>query len=82
MKCHICFGHYEKHNAYPCYKELKSCGGKGGHDLHELKKTILSKYFLTHDIPVLLEDHEFLTYDKDLTIDLFTIGVWQVCTIL
>jgi hypothetical protein len=66
MKCHICLGHHERHNTYPDSKYLKSCGGKGGHDLLELKQTILSSYFATHHIPVLQEDLDLLTKDKDL----------------
>jgi hypothetical protein len=57
MKCHICLGYYEQHNAYPPHKYLKGCGGKNGHDLRELRKTILLKYFSIHEIPVLHEDH-------------------------
>ncbi len=66
MKCHICLGYHDIHNAYPDSKYLKSCGGKGGHDLLELKQTILSSYFSKHNIPVLHEDLDLLTNDKDL----------------
>jgi len=66
MKCHICLGYHEQHNTYPDSKYLKSCGGKGGHDLLELRKAIFSKYFATHNIPVLQEDIDFLTNDKNL----------------
>ena len=66
MKCHICLGHHEIHNTYPDSKYLRSCGGKGGHDLLKLKQTILSSYFATHHIPVLQEDLDLLTNDKDL----------------
>jgi hypothetical protein len=66
MKCHICLGHHERHNTYPDSKYLKSCGVKGGHDLLELKQTIISSYFATHHDPVLQEDLDLLTKDKDL----------------
>ena len=66
MKCHICLGYHEQHNTYPNSKYLKGCGGKGGHDLLELRKSIISAYFSTHNIPVLQEDIGFLTNDKDL----------------
>ena len=66
MKCHICLGYHEQHNTYPDNKYLKSCGGKGGHDLLELRKAILSMYFAIHNIPVLHEDLDLLTNDKDL----------------
>jgi hypothetical protein len=36
------------------------------HDLLKLKQTILSSYFATHHIPVLQEDLDLLTNDKDL----------------
>ena len=66
MKCHICLGYHEKHNMYPDFKYLKNCGGNGGHDLLELKQTILTSYFSTHSIQVLQEDIDLLTNDKDL----------------
>ena len=66
MKCHICLGFHEQHNKYPGSKYLKKCGGKGGHDLLELRKTILSEYFSTHGIPVLVEDLDFLQQDNNL----------------
>ena len=66
MKCHICLGYLEEHDAYPSYKYLKSCGGKNGHDLLKLRETILSKYFSAHDIPALREDLVFLTHENDL----------------
>ncbi len=66
MKCHICLGYHEKHNMYPDFKYLKNCGGKGGHDLLELKQTILTSCFSTHSIQVLQEDIDLLTNDKDL----------------
>jgi len=66
MKCHICLGYYEANNIYPDSKYLKNCGGKNGHDLIELKNTILTSLFSVHDIPVLQEDIEFLKNDKDL----------------
>ena len=66
MKCHIWLGDHEQHNTHSDRKYLKGCGGKGGHDLLELRKAILSTYFSTHNIPVLQEDIGFLTTDKDL----------------
>lgn len=66
MKCHICLGYHEQHNVYPTDKYLKSCGGKSGHDLLELKNTILSSYFSKHNIPVLNEDFDLLENDGDL----------------
>lgn len=66
MKCHICFGVYEKIGKYPEFLELKKCGGGNGHDLGELKKNILSSYFKTNGIPVLKEDHDFLTNNTEL----------------
>lgn len=66
MKCHICLGYHEQHTVYPDDKYLKGCGGKGGHDLLELKQSILASYFSIHTIPVLQEDFELLTHDPDL----------------
>lgn len=66
MKCYICLGYHEKHNAYPDFKYLKGCGGTGGHDLLKLREAILSSYFSTHNIPALKEDYDFLTKEKDL----------------
>ncbi len=62
MKCHICLGYHEIHNTYPDSNYLRKCG----HDLLKLKQTILSAYFKTHTIPVLQEDLDLLTNDKDL----------------
>jgi hypothetical protein len=66
MKCHICLGYHKQHMKYPDNKYLKGCGGRGGHDLLELKKSILESYFSTHTIPVLQEDFELIKNDKDL----------------
>jgi hypothetical protein len=66
MKCHICLGYLEQNNKYPDSRYLKKCGGRGGHDLLELRKTLLSVYFATHNIPALTEDIDFLSNDKDL----------------
>jgi hypothetical protein len=66
MKCHICLGYHEANNTYPDSNYLKNCGGRNGHDLLELKNTILSSFFSVHDIPVLHEDIEFLKNDKEL----------------
>jgi len=66
MKCHICLGYYELHNSYPNNKTLKNYGGSNGHDLIELKKTILNNYFKNQDIQALLYDEEFLTNNNDL----------------
>lgn len=66
MKCHICLGYHKQHTMYPDSKYLKTCGGKNGHDLIELKKTILISYFSIHHIPVLQEDFELLNNDKEL----------------
>jgi len=66
MKCYICFGYFEEHENYPESKFLKKCGGRNGHDLIELKKTILSKYFNCNEIPVLISDKTFLKSDNDL----------------
>ena len=79
MKCHICLGHHERHNTYPDSKYLKSCGGKGGHDLLELKQTILSSYFATHHIPVLQEDLDLLTNDKDLDRLIYLLSEFGKC---
>ena len=66
MKCHICLGHIEKRNSYPNFKYLKNCGGRNGHDLLALKKTILQSYYKINNIPVLQEDYDFLNNDQDL----------------
>lgn len=66
MKCHICLGYYEANNTYPDRVYLKKCGGKNGHDLIELKNTILNSFFSVHNIPVLHDDLEFLKSDKEL----------------
>jgi hypothetical protein len=74
MKCHICLGHHEQHSKYPDNKYLKGCGGKGGHDLLELKKSILASYFSKHTIPVLQDDFELLTHNTDLEQLLFLLS--------
>lgn len=66
MKCHICLGYYEQNNVYPNDKYLKEYGGKGGHDLLELKKSILDSYFSLKNIPLLHEDFDLLANDDDL----------------
>ena len=66
MKSHICLGHKEKQQSYPDFSYLKNCGGRNGHDLLELKKTILQSYYEINNIPVLEEDYEFLSNDQDL----------------
>jgi len=66
MKCHICLGTHEKTGKYPEFSELKKCGGGNGHDLGELKKTILTIHFKTNNIPALKEDLDFLTNNKEL----------------
>lgn len=66
MKCHICLGYYDTNNTYPDNKYLKNCGGRNGHDLVELKNTIVTSFFSVHDIPALREDTDFLQNDKDL----------------
>jgi hypothetical protein len=62
MKCHICFGYHEKHISYPSFKELKNAG----HDLIELKSSILKEYFQINDIPILQEDYNYLSTDVDI----------------
>jgi len=66
MKCHICLGYFEKHGKYPEIKYLKKCGGRNGHDLIELKNTILSEYFNINGIPVLTLDNQFLKKNNEL----------------
>jgi len=66
MKCHICLGFHEAHNAYPDYTYLKKCGGRSGHDLRCLKNKILSDYFNTKGIPALISDKKFSIDDSDL----------------
>jgi len=66
MKSHICLGYDEINNKYPNFNYLKKCGGTNGHDLQELKKTILSTYFKTNSIPALQEDFNLLSKDEDL----------------
>ena len=66
MKCHICLGYLEKKKAYPDYKYLKKSGGKNGHDLIELKNTIINFYFRKNNIPALIADYEYLSKDKEL----------------
>ena len=66
MKCHICFGYHENNGNYPDSKFLKKCGGRGGHDLLELKNKILDSYFSINQIPVLENDYEYLSNDDDL----------------
>ncbi len=45
---------------------MKNCGGKTGHDLLELKNSILNSFFSTHNIPALHEDIDFLKNDEDI----------------
>ena len=59
-------GYHEANNTYPDSNYLKKCGGRNGHDLVELKNTILSSFFSVRNIPVLHEDLKFLKTDKDL----------------
>jgi hypothetical protein len=66
MKCHICFGAHEHEGKYPEFLELKRYGGDNGHDLGELKRVILNSYFKINDIPVLQEDHDFLSNNENL----------------
>ena len=66
MKCHICFGTYEESGQYPEFNKLIKCGGTNGHDLGELKKTILTTYFKTNGIPALKDDFDFLQNNADL----------------
>ena len=66
MKCHICLGYYEKNGTYPDSRYLKNCGGKGGHDLKDLKKAILESFFSIHEIPALHDDFNLLKNDEDL----------------
>jgi len=66
MKCYICLGFHELHNEYPDSKYLKSCGGKNGHDLTDLKNKIITEYFNNHGIQALTEDENFLTKNNDL----------------
>ena len=62
MKIHICLGHFHLHNKYPNSKYLKNLG----HDLLSLRQEILEKYF-KKDIPVLKDDFDFLSSNKELT---------------
>lgn len=62
MKCHICYGHHEKHESFPSFKELKNAG----HDLLELKASILNDYFKTNEIDLLQVDFDFLSSDQDI----------------
>ena len=66
MKCHICLGYYEANNTYPDNKYLRGCGGRNGHDLIELKNSILSSFFQVHNIPALHEDRDYLQNDNEL----------------
>jgi len=66
MKCHICLGYLEKNKLYPDYKFLKKSGGKNGHDLVELKNTIINLYFQKNNISALIDDYEYLSKDKEL----------------
>ncbi|MFY0602043.1 MAG: DUF2511 domain-containing protein [Cyclobacteriaceae bacterium] len=62
MKSHICLGHLNNHNKYPEFKYLKNLG----HDLLKLKKEILEQYFEVDNRPILTEDFDFLSNNKDL----------------
>lgn len=62
MKCHICYGHHEKHESFPSFKELKNAG----HDLLELKSSILKDYFQINVIPLLQDDYNYLSSDEDI----------------
>jgi len=66
MKCHICLGFHELHNAYPVGSYLRKCAGGTGHDLTDLKNKILSGYFNSKGIPALISDKNLLTGDSDL----------------
>lgn len=66
MKCYICFGFHEKNNRYPNYKELRKASGSNGHDLLELKKTILAEYFHAGQNTFLLKDLQLLSEDQSL----------------
>jgi len=66
MKCHICLGYFEEYGKYPEGKFLKKCGGRNGHDLIELKNTILSRYFNSNEIPVLTSDNLYLIENNEL----------------
>jgi hypothetical protein len=66
MKCHICLGFYENNNRYPDFIYLKSCGGRSGHDLIELKDKILDSFFQTNNIPAIEEDLDFIRNDNNL----------------
>lgn len=59
MKCHICYGHHEQEGVFPSFTELK----RAGHDLIQLKDTILEKYFQINGIPLLQEDYNYLHDD-------------------
>lgn len=62
MKCHICYGHHEQEGIFPSFTELK----RAGHDLIQLKNTILEKYFQINGIPLLQEDYNYLHDDANI----------------
>jgi len=74
MKCHICLGYFERNESYPDFNYLKSCGGKNGHDLLELKKHILNHYFNHFNISALKEDYLFLVNDENLNTALYLLS--------
>jgi hypothetical protein len=65
LKCHICFAVHEKSGNYPEFSQLKKCGGRNGHDIIELKKTILAEYFSVR-VPALKDDYGFLSNNEKL----------------
>jgi hypothetical protein len=61
LKSYICYGHYEKLNAFPTVKEFKSYS----HKLDKMLKIILDNYFSTN-CAALEKDQKFIKTHKHL----------------
>jgi hypothetical protein len=63
MKCYICFGYLNQNGEFPPPNYLKK---QLGHDLLNLLNEIWTKYFDFKDHPILINDFEVLTNNKEL----------------
>ncbi|MDA3906181.1 MAG: hypothetical protein PF484_08920 [Bacteroidales bacterium] len=63
MKCHICFGHQEKHNVFPSTELFKN---KLKQDLHKLQDHITANYFQTKNASALKADLKYIKEDSEL----------------
>jgi len=60
MKSYFCIVYEVRNGQYPDTKFLKDLG----HDLRKLKQTLVEDYFATNDVPLLIEDLEYLRTDN------------------